>query len=78
MVDVKFIFMLVLWKYFYCYVCKYQVWGNGFGYGLVDFVNFYSVVWMFFVCYYKDGVEIFVDCGWDWLFGEKYFDDLLN
>lgn len=33
---------------------------------------------MLFVCYYKDGVEILIDCGWDMVMGEKDFDDLLN
>lgn len=77
-VEVKYILMLVLWKYLYCYVKKYQVWGNGFGYGMVYFDNLESVVCMLFVCYYKDGVEILIDCGWDMVKGEVNFDDVGN
>ncbi len=74
----RYILTPVLWRYLYQYAKKHQQKGNGFGFGLVDPLDPYSVARTLSARYYKDGAEILVDRGWDGPTGERYFADPVN
>ncbi|WP_290697895.1 DNA (cytosine-5-)-methyltransferase [Amphritea sp.] len=68
-VDSRYILTPKLWAYLYNYAKKHKAKGNGFGYGLVSDKDITRTL---SARYYKDGSEILIDRGWDFV---KGFED---